>query len=144
MCGLLQTSATGTQDAPHMGRVVPHPKLLFDHVRDPCPCPHRAPKAVCLDPLNQQLRQASPLISTQAWRRALLAPHRGLSPPSSWACLNHWLTAPGVTSNSSAILFYSQPCCLISQARKRRGKRRDQEGVYYTIAAKCKMRPRGD
>ncbi len=54
------------------------------------------------------------------------------STPSSSALLNHWLTAPRVTPNASAIRAAFQPCFLSSHARNRRASRQSS-GRFFIM-----------
>src|SRR5258706_1532969 len=53
--------------------------------------------------------------------------------PRSRPRLSHWLTAPGVTPSAAAIAVCFQPCCLSSQARRRRPSRQSSRVVFVLM-----------
>src|SRR5258708_10757500 len=58
---------------------------------------------------------------------------RNASTPSSRPRVSHWLTAPGVTPSAAAMAVCFQPCCLSSQARRRRPSRQSSWEVFVRM-----------
>jgi hypothetical protein len=117
--GFLQALPKCLEQTTHMSRVVAYPELSADHYSHPLTCPYLSPKAVIsLSCPLQKLWHPGALVLAQA-RPCPGAGRRfraSTPPPSRFI---HWLTAPLLTPEASAMRCWDHPSCLSSKALKR-------------------------
>jgi hypothetical protein len=104
-----------------MGLVVCHPELFPNDFGNASTGPQLPAKAVCLSPVRQQIRDYSKrrCSSVSLAGRCPWGFERHASASDAWE-LSHWLTAPLVTPNASAMSHCLYPFASSSLARLRR------------------------
>ena len=106
-----------------MARMVGNAELLLDDLGDAGAGPDLTAKAVGFRPMRQEVRNEAQLIQAELGGMAgAWAPSRAAG-PSLRAVAIHWLTAPSVTSKTTAMSRCFQPSCLRRQACIRRHSR---------------------